>query len=60
MITTLRRQLASCLHGLEPLLQDILNRHLDELEWTEADAVDAMPSAEFVTHIREHIQTLLE
>ncbi len=60
MITTLRRQLASCLHGLEPLLQDILNRHLDELEWTEADAVDAMPSAEFVTHIREHVQALLE
>ena len=41
MIMTLRRQLASCLHGLEPLLQDILNRHLDELEWAEADAVDA-------------------
>ena len=60
MITTLRRQLASCLHGLEPLLKDILNRHLDELEWTEADAVDAMPSAEFVTHIREHVQALLE
>ncbi|MYB96874.1 helicase [Candidatus Poribacteria bacterium] len=60
MMTTLRRQLASCLHGLEPLLEDILNRRLDELEWTEADALDAMPTPELTTHIREHVQTLLE
>ncbi len=60
MMTTLRRQLASCLHGLEPLLEDILNRRLDEFEWTEADALDAMPTAELTTHIREHVQTLLE
>lgn len=60
MMTTLRRQLASCLHGLEPLLEDILHRHLDELEWAEADAVDAMPSPELVTQIREQIQALLE
>ena len=60
MMTTLRRQLASCLHGLEPLLADILNRRLDELEWTEADAIDAIPTPELVTHIREQIQTLLE
>ena len=60
MMTTLRRQLASCLHGLEPLLEDILHRHLDELEWAEADAVDAMPSPEIVTQIREQIQVLLE
>ena len=60
MMTTLRRQLASCLHGLEPLLEDILHRHLDELEWAEADAVDAMPSPELVTQIREQIQVLLE
>ena len=60
MITTLRRQLASCLHGLEPLLEDILTRHLDELEWTEADAIDAMPSGELTTQVREEIQVLLE
>ena len=60
MMTTLRRQLASCLHGLEPLLEDILNRRLDELEWTEADALDAIPIPELTTHIREHVQTLLE
>ena len=60
MMTTLRRQLASCLHGLEPLLEDILNRRLDELEWSEADAVDAIPPAELVTQIREQIQEILE
>ena len=60
MMTTLRRQLASCLHGLEPLLEDILNRRLDELEWTEAGAVDEIPSPELVTQIREQIQEILE
>ena len=60
MMTTLRRQLASCLHGLEPLLEDILNRRLDELEWTEAGAVDEIPSGEFVTQIREQIEGILE
>lgn len=60
MMTTLRRQLASCLHGLEPLLEDILNRRLDELEWTEAGAVDEIPSGELVTQIREQIEGILE
>ena len=60
MMTTLRRQLASCLHGLEPLFEDILNRRLDELEWTEADAVDEIPSTELVMQIRGQIQEILE
>ena len=60
MMTTLRRQLASCLHGLEPLLEDILTRRLDELEWTEADAIDAMPSEELTTQIRDQVLALLE
>ena len=60
MMTTLRRQLASCLHGLEPLLEDILNRRLDELEWTEAGVVEEIPSGELVTQIREQIEGILE
>ena len=60
MMTTLRRQVASCLHGLEPLLEDILNRRLDELEWTEAGVVDEIPSVELVTQIREQIEGILE
>lgn len=60
MMTTLRRQLASCLYGLEPLLGNILARQFDELEWTEADALDAIPPTEVITLIQEQIHTLLE
>ncbi|MXY28870.1 helicase [Candidatus Poribacteria bacterium] len=60
MVTTLRRQLASCLHGLEPLLADILTRRLDKLEWSEVDAIETMPSEELVTSIRGEVQALLE
>ncbi len=60
MMTTLRRQLASCLHGLGPLLEDILTRRLDELEWTEAGAIDAMPLKELTPRIHEQVQELLE
>ena len=46
MMTTIRRQTASCIFGLIPMLKDILNKHLDELreirymedsEYDEAD-----------------------
>ena len=60
MMTTLRRQLASCFFGLEPLLKDIMTRHLDELEWTEADAADALPTPENITLIEKEISMLLE
>jgi ATP-dependent helicase HepA len=35
MLTTLRRQVASCVYGLAPLLSDILNRHLSLLQYSE-------------------------
>ena len=60
MMTTLRRQLASCLYGLEPFLKDILNRNLNKLEWTEADAIDAIPPSEALTQIQGQIQALLK
>ena len=60
MMTTLRRQLASCLYGLEPLLEDILNRHLDELTSAEADSIGSMPQAETLTRIQDQIQVILE
>ncbi|WP_224958709.1 helicase-related protein [Geomonas subterranea] len=37
MMTTIRRQAASCLFGLAPLLKDILTRKLDSLELDEMD-----------------------
>ena len=60
MMTTIRRQAASCLYGLAPLLEDILNRHLDELSWEEADNTSAVPQSEAVGTIQSQIQSILE
>ena len=37
MMTTIRRQAASCIYGLAPFLKDILNRRIDVLELDEID-----------------------
>ncbi|MBV5340807.1 MAG: DEAD/DEAH box helicase family protein [Deltaproteobacteria bacterium] len=37
MMTTIRRQAASCIYGLAPLLKDILSRKLDFIELDEVD-----------------------
>ena len=60
MMTTIRRQLASCLYGLEPLLEDILSRHLDELSWAEVDSTESMPQEESVGRIQDQIETILD
>lgn len=36
MLTTVRRQVASCVFGLAPLLEAILHRHLSQIELSEA------------------------
>lgn len=58
MMTTIRRQAASCLFGLAPFLEDILNRHLDELAWEEADETSA-PDDAAILPIESQIQNLL-
>ena len=60
MMTTIRRQAASCLYGLVPFLKSILNRRLDELEWEEADDTGQVPPGEAVGSIQAQIQTILE
>jgi hypothetical protein len=40
MMTTIRRQAASCLYGLAPLLRDILTGKLSRLELMEASDDD--------------------
>ena len=60
MLQMIRRQAASCLHGLAPFLEDILNRHIDELEWDEADDMGPLPSDGDIIPIRSQIQTILE
>lgn len=59
MMTTIRRQAASCLYGLAPMLSDILNRKLDQLELIEAaDSADELDLS-FVEGIRLEIEHLI-
>lgn len=60
MMTTIRRQAASCLYGLIPLLQDILLGKLDQLELMEASDGDEEIDLSFVDGVRNEITTLLE
>ena len=60
MMTTIRRQAASCLFGLVPFLEDILKRHLDELSWDEADNTAVVPQDKTVEAIESQIQSILE
>lgn len=59
MMTTIMRQAASCLFGLAPFLEEILNRHLDELSWEEADDTGA-PVEEAVMALQTQIHNLLK
>ena len=61
LLTTIRRQAASCIQGLAPLLRDILTRRFGELEWDEmADAEGAAAAAEdAVPRIRELVNEAL-
>ena len=60
MMTTIRRQAASCLYGLAPLLEDILNGKLDRLEFLEASDGDEEPDLSFVENVRADIASILE
>lgn len=60
MMTTIRRQAASCLYGLAPLLSDILNRRIGDVGRDEAEDdygyLDAESAAEFSEEIEEVLQ----
>jgi superfamily II DNA or RNA helicase/uncharacterized protein YuzE len=60
MMTTIRRQAASCLYGLAPFLSDILNGKLDSLELMEAADSEQEPDTRFIDQIRTDIERLLE
>lgn len=60
MMTTIRRQAASCLYGLAPFLSDILNGKLDRLELIEASDSDQEADFGFIDQIRTDIESLLE
>ncbi len=60
MMTTIRRQAASCLYGLAPLLSDILSGNLDRLELMEASDSDQAVEPEFIDQIKADIENLLD
>lgn len=60
LMTTIRRQAASCLYGLAPLLEDILNGHLSTLEIMEVRDFDDEPDLNIVDQLRTDIKSLLE
>jgi superfamily II DNA or RNA helicase len=60
MMTTVRRQAASCLYGLSPLLADILMGKLDRLELMESSDCDNEPDFSFVKDVRSEVEDLLE
>ncbi|MES0110162.1 helicase-related protein [Mesorhizobium sp. M0013] len=59
MMTTIRRQAASCLYGLAPLLSDMLRGKLDKLELMEASDSDSEADLGFVDQIRPEIEAVL-
>ena len=60
MMTTIRRQAASCLFGLAPLLRDMLTAKLDNLEIMEASDQDLEVDLGFVAGVRGDIEALLD
>jgi len=59
MMSTIRRQAASCIYGLAPLLRNILSGKLDQLEAMEAADSDTEFDLSFVENVRAEIKTLL-
>lgn len=59
MLTTIRRQAASCLYGLAPFLEEILSRHIDELSWEEADNSEQVLRIDAIDNIEARIKALL-
>lgn len=44
LMSTIRRQLASCVHGLAPLLEEIMQRGLAALELPDTDLPNGAPT----------------
>lgn len=59
MMSTLRRQAASCIFGLAPYIDHIINRRLSDFEWHETTD-EEMPDLSFVDSLREEAQLIIE
>lgn len=60
MMTTIRRQAASCLYGLAPMLADILSGKLERLELMEVNDSDQDVDLSFVAQVKGDIEELIE
>ena len=61
MMTTIRRQAASCLFGLIPLMQKILTRHFDDLSCEEVGTTEDVPKpVSSMDEIEPQINAILE
>ena len=60
MMTTLRRQTASCLYGLAPFLRDMLAGKFDSLESTEEADGEAAVDPDFLAQVKADIEGLIE
>ncbi len=60
LLSTIRRQTASCIHGLVPLLNNILNRHIGEVEYYEMGYEEEFDISKAKVSISAQINELLE
>ena len=60
LMTTIRRQAASCLYGLAPLLRDMLAGKLESLEAMDGTDSETPVDVAFLAAIRADIEALLE
>jgi len=60
MMTTIRRQAASCLYGLAPMLDDILGGKINQLEAMVASDSEADVDFSLVGEIRTQISSILD
>jgi ATP-dependent helicase HepA len=60
MLSTVRRQISSCVFGLAPLLKELLNRHLSQLELGDLDDDSELESTSIVLNeFRAEVDTLI-
>ena len=59
MMTTIRRQAASCLFGLAPFIEDILSRYVSEEELSEVDLDDFQTDPDELETIAEKVKAVV-
>jgi len=60
MMTTIRRQAASCLFGLAPFIEDILSRYVSEQELSEVDIEELRANPDELETIAEKVKSVVE